>query len=135
MKKVLRSILIIVIILIIGILYISYITNHNQDELNNITQNIKDNYSVKDEITYSNRYGNYYIFTTESDVYVLNNEYQKVYQKDISSLATNEENLPIIYKTNKLMYEKTIRKKDKITYEYYDALTNQLIKETTLERK
>lgn len=135
MKKVLRSILIIVIILIIGILYISYITNHNQDELNNITQNIKDNYSVKDEITYSNRYGNYYIFTTESDVYVLNNEYQKVYQKEISSLATNEENLPIIYKTNKLIYEKTIRKKDKITYEYYDALTNQLIKETTLERK
>ncbi len=135
MKKVLRSILIIVIILIIGILYISYITNHNQDELNNITQNIKDNYSVKDEITYSNRYGNYYIFTTESDVYVLNNEYQKVYQKEISGLATNEENLPIIYKTNKLMYEKTIRKKDKITYEYYDALTNQLIKETTLERK
>lgn len=135
MKKVLRSILIIVIILIIGILYISYITNHNQDELNNITQNIKDNYSVKDEITYSNRYGNYYIFTTESDVYVLNNEYQKVYQKEISDLATNEENLPIIYKTNKLMYEKTIRKKDKITYEYYDALTNQLIKETTLERK
>lgn len=135
MKKVLRSILIIVIILIIGILYISYITNHNQDELNNITQNIKDNYSVKDEITYSNRYGNYYIFTTESDVYVLNNEYQKVYQKEISNLATNEENLPIIYKTNKLMYEKTIRKKDKITYEYYDALTNQLIKETTLERK
>ena len=135
MKKVLRSILIIVIILITGILYISYITNHNQDELNNITQSIKDNYSVKDEITYSNRYGNYYIFTTESDVYVLNNEYQKVYQKEISSLATNEENLPIIYKTNKLMYEKTIRKKDKITYEYYDALTNQLIKETTLERK
>lgn len=135
MKKVLRSILIIAIILIIGILYISYITNHNQDELNNITQNIKDNYSVKDEITYSNRYGNYYIFTTESDVYVLNNEYQKVYQKEISGLATNEENLPIIYKTNKLMYEKTIRKKDKITYEYYDALTNQLIKETTLERK
>ena len=121
--------------LITGILYISYITNHNQDELNNITQSIKDNYSVKDEITYSNRYGNYYIFTTESDVYVLNNEYQKVYQKEISSLATNEENLPIIYKTNKLMYEKTIRKKDKITYEYYDALTGNLTKETTLERK
>ena len=135
MKKVLRSILIILIILITGILYISYITNHNQDELNNITQSIKDNYSVKDEITYSNRYGNYYIFTTESDVYVLNNEYQKVYQKEISSLATNEENLPIIYKTNKLMYEKTIRKKDKITYEYYDALTGNLTKETTLERK
>ncbi len=135
MKKVLRSILIIVIILIIGILYISFITNHNQDELNNITKSIKDNYSIKDEITYSNRYGNYYIFTTESDVYVLNNEYKEVYKKSINDLAENEDNFPIIYKTNKLMYEKTIRKKDKVVYEYYDALTGKLIKETTLERK
>lgn len=135
MKKVLRSILIIVIILIIGILYISFITNHNQDELNNITKSIKDNYSIKDEITYSNRYGNYYIFATESDVYVLNNEYKEVYKKSINDLAENQENLPIIYKTNKLMYEKTIRKKDKVVYEYYDALTGKLIKETTLERK
>ena len=135
MKKVLRSILIIVIILIIGILYISFITNHNQDELNNITKSIKDNYSIKDEITYSNRYGNYYIFATESDVYVLNNEYKEVYKKSINDLAENEDNFPIIYKTNKLMYEKTIRKKDKVVYEYYDALTGKLIKETTLERK
>lgn len=135
MKKVFRSIIIIVIILIIGILYISYITNHNQDELNNITKSIQDNYSIKEEITYSNRYGNYYIFTTSSDVYVLNNEYKEVYKKSIQDLSENKENLPLIYKTNKLMYEKTIRKKDKITYEYYDALTNKLIKETTLERK
>ena len=135
MKKVLRSILIIVIILIIGILYISFITNHNQDELNNITKSIKDNYSIKDEITYSNRYGNYYIFTTESDVYVLNNEYKEVCKKSINDLAENEDNFPIIYKTNKLMYEKTIRKKDKVVYEYYDALTGKLIKETILERK
>ena len=135
MKKVLRSILIIVIILLLGILYISFITNHNQDELNNITKSIKDNYSIKDEITYSNRYGNYYIFTTESDVYVLNNEYKEVYKKSINDLAENEDNFPIIYKTNKLMYEKTIRKKDKVVYEYYDALTGKLIKETTLERK
>ena len=135
MKKVFRSIIIIVIILIIGILYISYITNHNQDELNDIAKSIQDNYSIKEEITYSNRYGNYYIFTTSSDVYVLNNEYKEVYKKSIQDLSENKENLPLIYKTNKLMYEKTIRKKDKITYEYYDALTNKLIKETTLERK
>ena len=64
MKKVFRSIIIIVIILIIGILYISYITNHNQDELNDITKSIQDNYSIKEEITYSNLYVNYYIFTT-----------------------------------------------------------------------
>ena len=135
MKKVLRSILILAIILITGILYISYITNHNQDELNDITKSIQENYSIKDKITYTNRYGNYYIFTTASNVYVLNNEYKEVYKKSIQDLSENKENLPLIYKTNKLMYEKTIRKKDKITYEYYDALTNKLIKKTTLERK
>ena len=135
MKKVLRSILILIIILIIGILYISFLTNHNQDELDNMKKSIQDNYSVKDKITDVNRYGNYYIFTTSSEVYVLNNEYKEVYKKNMNDLAENQENLPIIYKTNKLMYEKTIRKKDKITYEYYDALTGNLIKETTLERK
>lgn len=135
MKKVLRSILILAIILITGILYISYITNHNQDELDDITKSIQENYSIKDKITYTNRYGNYYIFTTASNVYVLNNEYKEVYQENLSRLAKNQENLAIIYKTNKLMYEKTIRKKDKITYEYYDALTGNLTKETTLERK
>ena len=135
MKKVLRSILILAIILITGILYISYITNHNQDELNDITKSIQENYSIKGKITYTNRYGNYYIFTTASNVYVLNNEYKEIYQENLSRLAENQENLAIIYKTNKLMYEKTIRKKDKITYEYYDALTGNLTKETTLERK
>ena len=135
MKKVLRSILILAIILITGILYISYITNHNQDELNDITKSIQENYSIKDKITYTNRYGNYYIFTTASNVYVLNNEYKEIYQENLSRLAKNQENLAIIYKTNKLMYEKTIRKKDKITYEYYDALTGNLVKETALERK
>ena len=135
MKKVLRSILILAIILITGILYISYITNHNQDELDDITKSIQENYSIKDKITYTNRYGNYYIFTTASNVYVLNNEYKEIYQENLSHLAKNQENLAIIYKTNKLMYEKTIRKKDKITYEYYDALTGNLVKETALERK
>ncbi len=135
MKKVLRSILILASILITGILYISYITNQNQNELDNITKNIQDNYSIKEKITYANRYGNYYIFTTTSAVYVLNNEYKAVYQENLSSLAENQENLPLIYKTNKLMYEKTIRKKDTITYQYYDALTNNPIKKITLERK
>ncbi len=135
MKKVLRSILILASILITGILYISYITNQNQNELDNITKNIQDNYSIKEKITYANRYGNYYIFTTTSAVYVLNNEYKEVYQENLSSLAENQENLPLIYKTNKLMYEKTIRKKDTITYQYYDALTNNTIKKVTLERK
>ena len=41
----------------------------------------------------------------------------------------------MIYKTNKLMYEKTKRKENEIIYEYYDATTGELIKTTALERQ
>ena len=135
MKKIFRSILVIIIVCIIGILYISYITNHNQDELDNIAVNIQENYSIQEQITYANRYGNYYIFTTNNHIYVLNKEYEEVLKENISVLAPNPENLSLIYKTNQLMYEKTIREDHTITYEYYDAKTGESIKKTTLERK
>lgn len=135
MKKFFRSILTIIILLIIVILYISYITNHNQEELDNIKDNIKENYNLKEDITYTNKYGNYYIFKTSTNIYVLNSEYKEILVEEISNLSSNNDNLEIIYKTNKLMYEKTTRKKNKIKYKYYDAKTGTLLKETTLERQ
>ena len=135
MRKIHVSILIIVIILVVGVLYISYITTQNETQLNKIVQNIQENYNIKEEINYSNQYGNYYIITTKNQVIVLNKEYQEILKEDISSLAENKENLSLIYKTNKLMYEKTTRKENEITYKYYDATTGELIKTTSLERQ
>ncbi len=113
----------------------SYITNHNQEELDRIVQNIQAHYPITEEITYSNQYGNYYVFTTKYNVYVLNKEYKEVLKEQIGVLTENKENLPLIYKTNKLMYEKTIRQDQIVTYEYYDAKTGEQIKKTTLERQ
>lgn len=135
MKKIVKIIGTLLIIVLLGILIISYLTNHNEDYLDNMTKNIQENYDIPEEIIYSNQYGNYYIVKTPSSVIVLNKEYQEVLKESSFVLAPNTNNYALIYKTNKLMYENTIVKEDKLTYEYYDAKTNELIKTTTMERK
>lgn len=135
MKKILKIISIPLIIILLVILYISYLTNNNQNYLNNITKGIKDNYKIEDEITYSNKYNNYYIFTTKSKVIVLNNEYQEVLNESLSTIKNRTENQELIYKTNKLMFEETELKKNNLIYKYYDASTGELLKETTMEQQ
>lgn len=134
MKKLLRILLIPVIILIIVILYLSHLSNHNQNYLDNITQDIKDNYQIDEEITYSNLYGNYYIFTTKSQVIVLNKEYKEILKDSISTIKIKKD-MELIYKTNQLMYEETEVDDKVLTYKYYDATTGDFIKETTMELK
>lgn len=124
-----------VVIVLIAILYISYITNHQENLYNDIAQNIQTNYQLTEDITYTNRYGHYYIITTPTKVIVLNQEYVEILKEDLTVLAENPDQLPLIYKTNKLMYEKTIIQNNKLTYEYYDAKTGDQIKTTTLERQ
>lgn len=135
MKKIFKISISIISIFIIVIFYISYITNKNQEQYNIIAKDVQKNYKLKEDITYSNQYGNYYIITTNDKVIVLNKEYQEVLNENISILTENKNNLPLIYKTNKLMYEKTKRKENEIIYEYYDATTGELIKTTALERQ
>ena len=133
MKKIISIISILLIIIIILSLILFSITNKNDKYLSSITKDISKNYKIEEKITYSNKYGNYYIFTTKKNVIVLNKEYEEILKEKISILDKN--NLDLIYKNNKLMYEETIYKKDKVTYKYYDATNNKLIKETHLEKK
>lgn len=135
MPKVLKVILVIFLVALIGILSVSYLTNHNQNFLEDITKNIQENYSLTEDITYTNQYGNYYIITTPTQVIVLTKEYTEVLKENISILTKNNENLPLIYKTNTLMYEKTKLIKGNLSYEYYDARTGELLKTTTMEQQ
>lgn len=135
MKKILRVVIVVVAVLVIGILSISYLDNHNQETLDNMIKMIQENYNVTEEITYANQYGNYYILKTPSQVIVLTKEFNEVLKENNSALAPNINNYDLIYKTNQLMYEKTIREKRKLTYVYYDAKTNEEIKTTTMEQK
>lgn len=132
MKKLLHILLIPIIIIIVVILCLSYLSNHNQKYLDSITQDIKDNYKIDEEITYSNLYGNYYIFTTKSKVIVLNKEYEEILNNSIATIKIKED-MELIYKTNQLMYEETKVDDKVLTYKYYDATTGDFIKETKME--
>ena len=114
---------------------ILFLNNKNQKYLDSITKNIKENYDIKENITYSNLYGNYYIFTTKKDIIVLNKEYEEILTKDIDVLTPNPNNYELIYKNNKLIYEETILKSNKIIYKYYDATTGKLLKQTNIKEE
>ena len=135
LKKIIIIITIIIILILIYIFSLSYTINKNNNYIDKITKEIKENYKIKEDITYSNLYGNYYIFTTKSKVIVLNKEYEEVLNENISTLANNDKNYALIYKTKKLMYEETIIKNNKVTYNYYDAKTYKKVSKTTLERQ
>lgn len=135
MKKVIKLISIPLIFTLIVILYISFLTNNNQNYLDNITKTIKENYQIDEDITYSNFYNHYYIFTTKSRIIVLNNEYQEVLNESIATIKNKEEDQELIYKTNKLMFEEVEPNKNNITYKYYDASNGEFIKETVMEKK
>ena len=125
--------IIIILLIIISIIISKSIVNNNNKYLDKTLNKIKEKVSISDKVTYFNIYGNYYILTTTNNIVVLNKEYEEVLKEDIKILATNENEL--IYKNNKLMYEETLLKDDLLTYKYYDATNNELIKETTMKEE
>ena len=135
MKHILKILFLLLIISITIILILSNINKNNNKYLDNITKNIKENYNIKEKITYSNLYGNYYIFTTKTKVIVLNKEYEEIKKFNIDILSNNKNNYQLIYKNNKLMFEETNIKDDKLIYKYYDATNGEFIKETIMEQK
>ena len=132
MKKIIKILIILVIIIIICILSLSYTINSNNNYEESITNKISKHYKTN-KITYSNYYNNYYIFKTEEDIVVLDNKYKEVYKEKISNLKPNNK-YEILYKNNRLIYEEKIIKNNKVTYIYYDAKTNEKIKETVMEK-
>lgn len=135
MKKIIKIILLIIVLISLYLIVISFLTNKNKNYLDSITKDIKANYDLDEKITYSNLYGNYYILTTKKEVIVLNKEYEEILVKDIDILASNPNNYELIYKSNKLMYEETILDDTKLTYNYYDATTGKLLKETDMKEE
>ena len=132
-KKTLKIIGLILLIPIAIILYISYITDHNSQQLESLLKRIEKNYQTNEKITYANEYNNNYIIKTNTQAIVLSKDYKEIKKENLSNLKENIKDTNLIYKTNKLMYEKVIRKDKKTIYEYYDALTGEQIKKTVLE--
>lgn len=132
MKKALKIIGIILIVTVILFFNASYIVEKNEETKEKLTSQLQKKYQASN-INYTNQYNNYYIIKTDSNIVVLDKEYKEVLKEELSKIK--EKKLNIIYKTNKLMYEKPIVKKDKLIYQYYDIYTGELLNTTELERK
>lgn len=85
---------------------------------------ISDNTNIKN-ISYVNRYGEYYIVLNDKYLYAINKEYKIVSEIDKILLYENYEKYDIIYENELFMYLDYSDSK----YKYYDIYSYQLDKE------
>ena len=124
-----RIIIIFLSITFILLMLLVYITNDNY--YNNISKSIKDNYA-NINLYYVNKYNDYYIFLSDENYGVLDDEYNEIMLISKSLVHDNTNNYDVIYKDNKLIYQEEVLDKDKLMINYYDIYTYQLDKTITI---
>ena len=110
-----------------------YIVNRNNNYLNNILEDIKNNSEIKEDIIYYNKYNNYYIVLTKNNIIVLDKDYKEVYNNSTEKFQDKTSEYEIIYKTDIPMYEETRKEGNTIKYIYYDIYTLENIDEIEIE--
>ena len=130
MKKVV-FLVIIIILFILSFYLISYFLEKDEEYIGSVKDKIMDNTDVK-KIDYLNIYGNNYIVSDGSYIYVFDKEYKEISKVDIILLAKNTNNYDIIYEDELLMYYKDYYKNSKIICEYYDIYKYELVKTISL---
>ena len=84
MKKILKIGITIIVLIVLCIIYISYITDNNSQDIERIKNEISKNYNTNGGIDYINEYNNNYIIKTNNKVVVLSKDYKEVIKEDIS---------------------------------------------------
>ena len=130
MKKIIVIVVVILIVILSLIFFLSKgISNYN----NNLITELVDNYDIdSQDINYINKHNGFYVFTTDSNVVVLNKKYKEVLTEKIDKLSKLKGNYDIIYETDKLMLLTTKVSDKKVVYKYYDALTGKKVKNISI---
>lgn len=130
MKKIIIIFICLVVFLFGSVIYI---VNRNNNYLNNILEDIKNNSEIKEDIIYYNKYNNYYIVLTKNNIIVLDKDYKEVYNNSTEKFQDKTSEYEIIYKTDIPMYEETKKEGNTIKYIYYDIYTLENIDEIEIE--
>lgn len=102
-----------------------YTKVHSNDKyIDSIKSNITNKYK-KINIDYVNEYGGYYIVVSNNNIIVLDFDYNEIIKDSVSNIKLNK--FDIVYKTNKIMYEETVLKNNKLIYNYYDIDSGKFI--------
>lgn len=124
MKKI---IIVFISLVLLIFFFILFPVARNNKYTNNLEKEIKDNYEIKEEINYLNKSNLYYIILTTKNLIVLNKDYKEILKEDTNKIKILDKDYEIVYRLNNIMYETKEISKDKITYNYYDVYTNELI--------
>lgn len=130
MKKIIIIFICLVVFLFGSVIYI---VNRNNNYLNNILEDIKNNSEIKEDIIYYNKYNNYYIVLTKNNIIVLDKDYKEVYNNSTEKFQDKTSEYEIIYKTDIPMYEETRKEGNTIIYIYYDIYTLDELDEIEIE--
>ena len=130
MKKIIIIFICLVVFLFGSVIYI---VNRNNNYLNNILEDIKNNSEIKEDIIYYNKYNNYYIVLTKNNIIVLDKDYKEVYNNSTEKFQDKTSEYEIIYKTDIPMYEETKKEGNTIKYIYYDIYTLDKLDEIEIE--
>ena len=130
MKKIIIIFICLVVFLFGSVIYI---VNRNNNYLNNILEDIKNNSEIKEDIIYYNKYNNYYIVLTKNNIIILDKDYKEVYNNSTEKFQDKTSEYEIIYKTDIPMYEETRKEGNTIKYIYYDIYTLENIDEIEIE--
>lgn len=128
MKKIIIIFIVLVIIVFIRIGLLVNTNNKYEDKLiNEIVANYQDV-----NVDYVNKYNNYLIFTTDDSLIVLDKDYKEIFKEDINKIYKMDGNYDILYKQNKVMYEKSKIEDKVLTYTYYDIYTGKEVSSVVL---
>ena len=127
--------LIIIFVCLVVFLFgsVIYIVSRNNNYLNNILKDIKNNSEIKEKIIYYNKYNNYYIVLTKDNIIVLDKDYKEVYNNSTEKFQDKTSEYEIIYKIDIPMYEETKKEGNNIKYIYYDIYTLDKLDEIEIE--
>ena len=127
-----KTIILIIALISICFFLVSYLIINNNKYEKKLEQEIKQHYTLENDIKYLNKSNLYYIILTTKNLIVLDEYYQEVFKEDANKINFIDTSFEITYRLNQVMFEIKKVSKNKITYEYYDIYTNELIDNITV---
>lgn len=124
MKKI---IIVFILIVLISFTCVFYTVSKNNNYTSSIEKIIKEKNSLQEDIKYLNKSNFYYIIETNTLLILLDDNYNEVQKINISELYNLDKPYEIVYRLNKIMYEKKEVLSTKIIYTYYDIYTGEVI--------
>lgn len=124
MKKI---IIVFILIVLVSFACVFYTVSRNNKYASSIEKIIKEKYSLQEDIKYLNKSNFYYIIETNTLLILLDDNYNEVQKINKSELYNLDKPYEIVYRLNKIMYEKKEVLSTKIIYTYYDIYTGEVI--------